>query len=93
MGRARVPKQPHTKRSKSHEDFGALRPRLAAAGDIEAVKAHLDEERAWNGHYDQCLARWRAADHDVEWPAGTWAMVRYHGARAAPPPDAVRQAA
>ena len=93
MGRARVLKQPHTKRSKSHEDFGALRPRLAAAGDLEAVKAHLNEERAFHGHYDQCLARWRAGDHDVEWPAGTWAMVRYHGARAAPPPNAVRQAA
>ncbi|MEO0322780.1 MAG: hypothetical protein AAF447_07470, partial [Myxococcota bacterium] len=72
---------------------GSLTPRHAAAGDIEAVKAHLDRERAWNGRYDQSLARWRAGDHDVEWPAGTWAMVRFHGARAVPPPDASRQAA
>ncbi len=93
MGRARVLRQPHTKRSKSREDWGALTPKFAAAGDIEAVNAHLELIRAWNAHYDQSLARWRAGDHDVEWPPGTWAMVRFHGARAAPPPDGVRQAA
>ena len=93
LGRARVLRQPHTKRSKSREDFGALTPHFAAAGDVEAVKAHLDRIRAWDGLYDQCLERWRAGDHDALWPPGTWAIVRYHGARAAPPPDDLRQAA
>ena len=93
LGRARVLRQPHTKRSKSREEFGSLTPHFAAAGDVEAVKAHLDRIRGWDGLYDQCLERWRAGEHDVEWPPGTWAMVRYHGARAAPPPDDLRHAA
>lgn len=46
----------------------------------EAVQALLGFRRA----YEQAFERWRDGERDVEFPRGTYKMVRIHGAREAP---------
>ena len=45
----------------------------------ELALALIGFRRAYREAYD----RWRSGEHDVEFPCGTWAVGRYHGARVA----------
>jgi len=83
----RILRTPHTARARSYEVFGATNPRFRAAGDREAARQRVRENRAFDAEYDVALARWTAGNrrHAV-FPYGTWWMRVHHGARCRPPP-------
>lgn len=85
-GARRVVRTAHTVRSNSREEYGALNPQFAAAGDSDAARAAVQRLRTFNADYEQALARWVAGDRDVVFPHGTWWMRVHHGVRCHPPP-------
>ncbi len=85
-GARRILRTEHTVRSNSREDYGALNPQFAAAGDAEAARAAVERIHTFNADYDRALARWMDGDRDVVFPHGTWWMRVHHGVRCHPPP-------
>ena len=85
-GARRVLRTSHTTRSNSREDFGALNPQFAAAGDPDAARNAVERIRAFNAAYDRALARWTSGERDAVFPHGTWWMRVHHGVRCHPPP-------
>lgn len=85
-GARRVLRTKHTTRAASWETFGALNPRFAAAGDIEAARAAVKRYRAFDAAYDAALVRWMSGDRAAVFPHGTWWMRVHHGVRCQPPP-------
>lgn len=85
-GARRVLRTKHTVRAKSHEDFGALNPQFAAAGDADRARVAVERLRSFNSEYDRALASWTAGERDVLFPHGTWWMRVHHGVRCHPPP-------
>jgi len=75
-----------TRRSSSHEVFGALNPTFATGGDPEAAEQAREARAQFLSEYARCKALWRAGDRDVIWPAGTWKMRVLHRCRCHPPP-------
>ena len=55
-----------------------------AAGEREAHKRAAITLREWRNAYRSALAAWRSGKRDVEFPAGTWWMAQFAGARVAP---------
>jgi hypothetical protein len=86
---------PHTCRASSYEKFGSRIPTFAAAGDPEVARTMVRQRRAFLWAYRKAWLAWRAGDHSVIFPAGTWKMRVYHAARCAPwsGPPGGRQAA
>ncbi len=86
-GPRRALRQKHTRRANSYETFGALNPRLAAAGDREAAQTAVARFRAFDREYDTALAHWRSGDRRrAVFPYGCWEMRVMHNARCRPPP-------
>ena len=86
VGARRVLRQAPTKRARSHEAFGSLNPRFAAAGHRAAASEAVRRLRAFNAQYDKALAAWTSGKRSVLFPAGTWWMRVWHGARCGPAP-------
>lgn len=57
-----------------------LNPTFAST-DKQARKDAAERKRAFEVAYRRALEAWRNGDRNVEWPPGTWAMVRHHGCR------------
>ena len=86
VGPRRVLKFPHSKRASSYEEFGALNPQFAVAGDPAAAAEAVRELRLFNAQYDEALVAWTAGDRTAVFPEGTWWMSVFHGARCGPAP-------
>ncbi len=86
VGLGRVLKFAHTKRASSYEEFGSLKPQFASAGNRTAAAEAIKERRLFNAQYDEALAAWTAGDRTAAFPAGTWWMRVFHGARCGPAP-------
>ena len=50
--------------------------------DPELREAAIAELEGFRLAYRDAYERWREGNHDVVFPAGSWAVVEYHGARA-----------
>ena len=69
----------------SREDLFGSEP--VASGRSKWALAEAKQRRQeFLAAYAQALAAYRAGDHDVEFPPGTWLMVRRYRAKCAPPP-------
>jgi hypothetical protein len=94
-GAKRVIKTPHTCRASSHEPFGSRNPTFAAAGNPDVASKMVQQRRAFRSAYQTAWLAWKAGDHTVIFPRGTWKMRVYHAACCEPwrgPPQS-RQAA
>lgn len=85
-GADRVRKSSPYSRAKAFEQRHELNPRYASAGDQEALQAAVERDVEFAMRYGASRERWLAGDRDVIWPAGTYAMRRWHGVRCADPP-------
>jgi len=86
LGARRVLKQPHTRRARSYEEFGARNPRFSAAGDAAAAADAVRRFRLFDEEYDLALRAWQRGNRAVAFPHGTWWMRVHHRARCHPPP-------
>ena len=85
MGRVAVQSVSPYKCAKSWEEIGMLVPHIAAGrGQKEARIAAIEELKEFRLAYAEAYLRWRLGNHDVVFPAGTYAMRKYHGASVAP---------
>ncbi|MDH5491370.1 MAG: transposase [Myxococcales bacterium] len=76
-----------TERAKSHEIFGSLCPRFAAAGDREKLRARIEQHGRFQAAHRVCvLAELRAEPEAIVWPKGTWKRRLHRGARSGDPP-------
>ena len=83
LGASRVLKQPVTDRPAEKKRRFGRRPTFSAltrAGYVRAVK----RVRAFRSAYRQAYEAWRNGDASVEFPQGTWWVVRYACANAVP---------
>lgn len=76
-GADRVLKSSPYSRTKTLEDLRQLNPRYA--GDSESIKAAVGRDVVFRERYAAARERWLGGDRDVIWPAGTYAMRRWHG--------------
>lgn len=83
-GAKRVMNTPHTHRASSAEKFGRRKPTFAAAGNREVARAMIQRRRTFLSAYCTAWRAWKAGDHSVVFPAGTWKMRVYHAARCQP---------
>jgi hypothetical protein len=86
LGRRNVLAQPRHSQPRSREPRFGISPTVACRNKwlrIERLKAN----KQWRVDYGAALARWRAGDREVEFPAGTYKMRVLHGARCARGPD------
>lgn len=67
-------------RATSIEALVSRNPTFAVGGVPGAYKAAIRTLRAFAAAYDAALERWCAGLRDAVFPAGTWWMVRHHGA-------------
>lgn len=86
-GADRVLKLSPYSRAKTFEARHQLNPRYASAGDHEALNAAIERDGVFAVQYASARERWLAGERDVVWPAGTYAMRRWHNVRCADPPD------
>ena len=70
-------------RATSYEPLVSRNPTFAVGGVAGAYKAAVQALREFAAAYDAAMEMWRAGLRDVVFPAGTWWMVRHHGAAAA----------
>jgi len=66
----------------SIESGGQLNPRVASPDKWRRIQAH-QRDKAWQEHYREALEQYRAGNTSVVFPAGTYWMVRYAGAKSA----------
>ena len=60
-------------------------PHIAAGrGQKEARLAAIEELKELRLAYAEAYLRWRLGNYDIVFPAGTYAMRKYHGANVAP---------
>ena len=83
LGAERAEKVSPYERAKSYEPLVSRNPTFAVGGVAGAYAAAVKALREFAAAYDAALARWRAGLRDVVFPAGTWWMVRHHGAAVA----------
>ncbi len=69
----------------SREDLFGSEP-VASGRSKWAVAEAKQRRQEFLAAYAQALAAYRAGDHDVEFPPGTWLMVQRYRAKCAPPP-------
>lgn len=82
LGVARILAQDPFSAPKTRETRRRLNPTFAST-DKQARKDAADRKRAFELAYREALLAWRRGDRNVQWPPGTWAMVRLHGCRRA----------
>ena len=87
MGPTRAKNVSPYKRAKTFEARGTLRPHIAAGpGQTEARIAAIEQLVEFRRRHREAKRRWCAGDRDVVFPAGTYWMVKHHGARVEPFP-------
>lgn len=64
-------------RAKTLEDHRRLNPRYA--GNAQAIESAIARDASFRERYARVRERWLAGERDVVWPAGTYAMKRWHG--------------
>ena len=74
-------------RATTFEERHRLRPRYASSGDDDALKAAIARDAEFVAQYALCRERWLGGERDLTWPAGTYAMRRWHHVRCADPPS------
>ena len=85
LGRRRLMKVRWTDTPRKRERWFGLRPQVAEP-DRELRVAALRELKQFRKAYRVAYAMYRAGDHGVVFPYGTWEMRVRLGARTAPPP-------
>ncbi len=85
-GADRVLKSSPFARATTFEQRHGMNPRFASAGDEAALRAAIKREEEFVAQYGVARERWLAGERDVLWPAGTYAMRRWHRVRCAEPP-------
>jgi hypothetical protein len=86
LGRSKVLAQSRHSQPRTREPRFGISPTVACRNKwlrIDRLKAN----KQWRADYRNALARWRAGDRTVEFPAGTYRMRVLHGARCARGPD------
>ena len=83
-GAKRVLKASYTQRSNSREEFGSRTPTFATAGNGEVAATMVAKRRSFRSDYRTAWLKWKAGDHGVIFPAGTWKMRVYHAATCEP---------
>ena len=58
-----------------------------AATDQWSRAETVQRKRAWEAEYRRALIAYRSGDHNVRFPAGTWAMVQLYNCNCAPAPS------
>ena len=85
-GRDRVLRSSPYARARTFEQRHELNPRYASAGDDEALDTAVARDKEFAERYRASRERWLAGERDVIWPAGTYAMRRWHHVPCADPP-------
>jgi REP element-mobilizing transposase RayT len=80
LGAERAEKVSPYERATSFEPLVSRNPTFAVGGVAGAYQAAVKALRAFAAAYDAALEKWCAGVHDAVFPAGTWWMVRHHGA-------------
>ncbi len=84
LGVKRVYKLNPQSRITSYEPARQLNPTIAAGkGNAEALQAAKQARREFQRAYRLARESWRSGNHDVEFPAGTYAMRVFHAANVA----------
>ena len=79
--RAVLRQRPYARPAKNNPS-GTRNPTFAAV-TAEAWRAAVAKLRSFRQWYRRAYERYRSGDRQVEFPPGTWALVRYGPARAA----------
>ena len=85
LGRRKVLDQPRHGRPRTREPRFDISPKVACRDKWRRIE-RLQANQLWWVDYREALARWRAGDRDVVFPAGTYKMRVVHGARCAEVP-------
>jgi len=80
LGAERAEKVSPYDRATSFESLVSRNPTFAVGAVARAYKAAAKALREFAAAYDAALEKWCAGVRDVMFPAGTWWMVRHHGA-------------
>lgn len=84
MGARRVLKQDPYARPRKRETKGKLNPQVAAKNKWRRIEA-LRRLQSWQRAYREAWKAWKEGKRDVEFPAGTYALVKYAGAKCGEP--------
>ncbi len=82
-GADRVRKGSPYSRAKTLEERHRMNPRYA--GEADAIEAAVARDASFRERYASARDRWLGGERDVVWPAGTYAMKRWHQIRCEPP--------
>lgn len=80
LGDKAVRRQDPMSQPQSVEEPGRLKPRFASRDKWARIEA-IQTDQVWQATYDEVFDRYRDGDTDVEFPAGTYWMVRFVGAK------------
>lgn len=80
LGVRRMLRQDPFSRPKTKELRRGLNPRVAAKNKWARIEA-LQRIKSWLKAYREAWNEWKSGKRDVEFPAGTYALVRYSGVR------------
>jgi len=83
LGAERAEKVSPYDRATSFEPLVSRNPTFAVGGVAGAYRTAVKALREFRAAYDAALEKWCAGMRDAEFPAGTWWMVRHHGAAVA----------
>jgi putative transposase len=83
MGRQAVMRQRHTDSPSSREPRRNLNPQVACRSKWHRIEA-LQRLKSFQSDYKEALKRWRDGEHNVVFPAGTYAMRVHAGVKCAP---------
>jgi putative transposase len=83
MGRQAVMQQRHTDSPLSREPRRNLNPQVACKSKWHRIEA-LQRLKSFQSDYKEALKRWRDGEHNVVFPAGTYAMRVHAGVKCAP---------
>ncbi|MEM6993688.1 MAG: hypothetical protein AAF721_24455 [Myxococcota bacterium] len=84
LGEKRVLRQDPFDCPTSWEKRRGRNPTFASGDRWRRVEA-AQRKRGWQAEYREALAAYRRGEPNVQFPAGTWAMVKLYGCRCAPP--------
>jgi putative transposase len=82
LGVKAIVKQSPGAAPRSLEERRNAKPRVASHDKWRRVQA-LQQDKAWQEHYREALLQFQSGKANVVFPAGTYWLVRYAGARCA----------
>ena len=80
LGARKVMRQNPKGAPTTEEESGGLNPRIAAKDKWQRMEA-LRRMKSWQDAYRRAWEKWKNGMRDVEFPVGTYAVVRFAGAR------------